>query len=51
MRLSEKTIDKLVAEALAMEAEEAKEAGAIGYMARAFVPGHAATQKGRGRSI
>jgi len=37
MTLSEKNIDKLVVEALAMEAKEAKEAGAIGYMARAFV--------------
>jgi len=37
MTLSQKTLDKLVSEALAIEAEEAKEAGAIGYMARAFV--------------
>jgi len=37
MTLSEKTIDRLVSAALAIEAEEAREAGAIGYMARAFV--------------
>lgn len=32
-----KAIDKLISEALAIEAEEAKKAGAIGYMARALV--------------
>ena len=37
MTLSQKNIDKLVSEALAIEAEEAKDAGALGYMARAFV--------------
>jgi len=37
MTLSQKNVDKLVSEALAIEAEEAKEAGAIGYMARALV--------------
>jgi len=37
MALSQKNIDKLVSEALAIEAEEAKEAGALGYMARALI--------------
>jgi len=37
MTLSQKTIDKFVSEALAIEAEEAKDAGKLGYMARAFV--------------
>lgn len=32
-----KQIDRLIAEALAIEAEEAKQAGALGYMARALV--------------
>lgn len=32
-----KNIDKLITDALAIEAEEAKEAGALGYMARALV--------------
>lgn len=32
-----KNIDKLVSEALAIEAEAAKEAGALGYMARAMI--------------
>ncbi len=34
--MNEKNIDKLVAEALAIEAQEAKEAGALGFMARAL---------------
>ena len=34
--MNKKNIDRLVSEALAIEAEEAKEAGAIGYMARAL---------------
>jgi hypothetical protein len=37
MSLTPKNIDKLVSEILQMEAEEAKEAGALGYMARALV--------------
>lgn len=32
-----KQVDRLITEALAIEAEEAKEAGALGYMARALV--------------
>lgn len=32
-----KQVDRLISEALAIEAEEAKEAGALGYMARALV--------------
>ncbi len=39
MKLTEpgrKAFDKLVSEALAIEAEEAKAAGAVGYMARAL---------------
>jgi len=35
--MNEKNIDKLVSEALAIEAQEAIEAGAVGYMARALV--------------
>lgn len=35
--MNQKNIDKLVTEALAIEAREAKEAGALGYMARTFV--------------
>ena len=31
------TIDKLVTESLAIEAESAKDAGTLGYMARAMV--------------
>ncbi|MDH3638867.1 MAG: hypothetical protein OES09_10470 [Gammaproteobacteria bacterium] len=34
--VNEKNIDRLVAEALAIEAQEAKEAGALGFMARAL---------------
>ena len=37
MSLSNKNIDKLVQEALAIEAEEAKDAGALGFMARILV--------------
>ncbi len=37
MALNEKNLDKLITEALAMEGREAKEAGALGYMARALV--------------
>ncbi len=37
MSLSNKNIDKLVQEALSIEAEEAKEAGALGFMARILV--------------
>lgn len=37
MSLTPKNIDKLVSEILQMEAEEAKDAGALGYMARALV--------------
>ncbi|MGH7745443.1 MAG: hypothetical protein ACREQ5_11715 [Candidatus Dormibacteria bacterium] len=32
-----KSLDKLITEALAIEAQDAKEAGALGYMARALV--------------
>lgn len=35
--MNNKNLDKLITEALAIEAEEAKEAGTIGYMARALV--------------
>lgn len=35
--MNNQNIDKLISEALAIEAEEAKEAGALGYMARALV--------------
>jgi len=41
-----KQVDRLINEAMAIEAEEAKEAGALGYMARALVPAtipHSAT--------
>lgn len=34
--MNNKNLDKLITEALAIEAEDAKEAGAIGYMARAL---------------
>ncbi len=34
--MDNKNLDKLITEALAIEAEDAKEAGAIGYMARAL---------------
>ncbi len=36
MKKTRKNIDKFIAEALAIEAEEAQEAGAVGYMARAL---------------
>ncbi len=36
MKTTRKNIDKFIAEALAIEAQEAQEAGAIGYMARAL---------------
>lgn len=35
--MKQKNLDKLITEALAIEAEVAKEAGALGYMARALV--------------
>jgi len=35
--VARKNIDKLIAEALAIEAEDAKDAGALGFMARALV--------------
>lgn len=35
--MNQKNIDKLITQALAIEAEEAREAGALGYMARALV--------------
>jgi len=35
--MNNKNLDKLITEALAIEAEEAKEAGALGYMARSLV--------------
>lgn len=35
--MNQKNLDKLISEALAIEAEEAKKAGALGYMARALV--------------
>ncbi len=35
--MTQKNLDKLIAEVLAIEAEEAKAAGALGYMARALV--------------
>ena len=35
--MSNRNINKLITEALAIEAEEAKKAGALGYMARALV--------------
>jgi len=35
--MNQKNIDKLITQALAIEVEEAKEAGALGYMARALV--------------
>lgn len=35
--MNQKNLDKLISEALAIEAEAAKEAGAVGYMARALV--------------
>lgn len=35
--MNQKNLDKLITEALAIEAEAAKEAGAVGYMARALV--------------
>lgn len=34
--MNRKNIDKLISEALAIEAQEAKEAGALGFMARAL---------------
>ena len=34
--MNHKSIDKLITEALAIEAQEAKEAGALGFMARAL---------------
>ena len=37
MSLSGKNLDKLITEALAIEGREAKEAGALGYIARALV--------------
>lgn len=37
LSLSDKTLNKLITNALAIEAEEAKEAGALGFMARAMV--------------
>lgn len=37
MSLNEKTLDRLISEALAIEAKEAKEAGALGFMARVLV--------------
>ena len=43
-----KQVDRLITEALAIEAEEAKEAGALGYMARALVQAtipHSATKE------
>jgi hypothetical protein len=35
--LNNKNLDRLIQQALAIESEEAKEAGALGYMARALV--------------
>lgn len=35
--MNNKNLNKLISEALIIETEEAKEAGAIGYMARALV--------------
>ena len=35
--MQQKNIDKLITEALAIEAEDAKEAGTLGYMARSLV--------------
>ena len=35
--MNKKNIDKFITEALAIESEEAKKAGALGYMARALV--------------
>jgi hypothetical protein len=46
--MSRNNLDKLVTEALAIEAEEAKAAGALGYMARALTQAtmpHAATEE------
>jgi hypothetical protein len=37
MSLNDKNLDRLISEALAIEAEEAKEAGALGFMARVLV--------------
>jgi len=37
MRLNQNNLNKLITESLAIEAEEAREAGTIGYMARALV--------------
>lgn len=37
MSLNEKNLDKLISEALAIEAQEARDAGALGFMARALV--------------
>lgn len=37
MSLNQKTLDKLITEALAIEAEDAQKAGSIGFMARAMV--------------
>jgi hypothetical protein len=35
--LNNKNLDRLIQQALAIESEEAREAGALGYMARALV--------------
>lgn len=35
--MNQKNLDKLVTEVLAIEAQDAREAGALGYMARALV--------------
>ena len=37
MSLNDKNLDRLISEALAIEAEEAREAGALGFMARVLV--------------
>ena len=46
--ISREALDKLITEALAIEAEEAKSADALGFMARAMVQATPTAQESRG---